>query len=60
MIDQITAFRRMEVEIQLKVSQLSHLKLDGSNFDAVKHLKGSVTSSSCFETVDVCLCPSLI
>ncbi|CAG5132002.1 unnamed protein product [Candidula unifasciata] len=39
MIDQITAFRRMELEIQLKASQLSHLKFDVSNLDAVKHLK---------------------
>uniref|UniRef100_A0A0B6ZY11 Regulation of nuclear pre-mRNA domain-containing protein 2 n=1 Tax=Arion vulgaris TaxID=1028688 RepID=A0A0B6ZY11_9EUPU len=39
MIDQITAFRRQEVEIQLKVSQMSHMKLDASNIEAVKQLK---------------------
>ncbi|XP_005098576.1 regulation of nuclear pre-mRNA domain-containing protein 2 isoform X2 [Aplysia californica] len=39
MIDQITAFQRQKSEIQMKVSQLSHLRLDASSIEAIKHLK---------------------
>ncbi|CAL1526122.1 unnamed protein product [Lymnaea stagnalis] len=39
MIDQITAFRRQETDIQFRISQLTHLKLDASSLEAVKQLK---------------------
>jgi len=40
MIEKIRTFKHQEAEVEIKVRQLSHLKLDASSIEAIKQLKG--------------------
>lgn len=40
MIEKIHAFKRLDSDVELKVRQIAHLKLDASSLEAVKKLKG--------------------
>ena len=40
MIEKIRTFKHQEAEVEIKVRQLSHLKLDASSVEAIKQLKG--------------------
>lgn len=40
MVEKIRVYKRLESDIEVKIRQLSHLKLDASSIEAIKQLKG--------------------
>ena len=43
-IEEVTALRQTEMEVTLKAKQLTMMRIDATNVDAVKQLKGILSS----------------